>query len=189
MCCKTAEVRKYNCRFLFLRRKPRTQGTLTTHQSFRWPSASGLYLVSVSPAVCLLDTQHPILTTTTAIRAVLAGLYHPAISHTSVLPLGVSIIKNPSIALDCKLSYDSRAEASANPGWYRVSKGYPITDRLDAPSERRCRKTPTGCKARAVGLAGFNVALCRTTGTSRFVCQIMVLNMLAATVRFELTSF
>ena len=119
----------------------------------------------------------------------LAGLYHPAISHTSVLPLGMSIIKNPSIALDCKLSYDSRAEALANPGWYRVSKGYPITDRLDAPSERRCRKTPTGCIARAVGLAVFNVALCRTTGTSRFVCQIMVLNMLAATVGIEPTTY
>ena len=137
----------------------------------------------------LLYTQNPVLTTTTALQAVLAGLYHPAISHTSVLPLGVNITKNPSIALDCKLSYDSRAEASANPGWYRVSKGYPITDRLDAPSERRCRKTPTGCKAQTAGLAGFNVALCRTTGTSRFVCQIMVLNMLAATVGIEPTTY
>lgn len=134
---------------------------------------------------CLLSTQNPILTTTTAILAVLAGLYHPATSHTSVLPLGVNISKNPFIALDCKLSYDSRAEASANPDWFRVSKGCPVTDRLDAPSERRCRKTPTGCEARAVGLAVFNVALYRTTGTSRFVCQIKVLNILAATAGLE----
>ena len=137
MCCKTAEVRKYNCRFLLLCRKPRTQGTLTTRQS-TLSLALNLcrFLVSVSPAVCLLYIQNPTSTTTTAILAVLAGLYHPAISHTSVLSLGVSISKNPSIALDCKLSYDSRAEASANPGWYRVSKGCPFTDRLDAP----CRK-------------------------------------------------
>lgn len=43
--------------------------------------------------------------------------------------------------------------------------------------------------SQTVGLAGFNVALCRTTGTSRFVCQIMVLNMLAATVGIEPTTY
>ena len=140
MCCKTAEVRKYNCRFLLLCRKPRTQGTLTTRQStLSLALCLFHYLVSVSPAVVCCTRR-----TLSSPLHVLAGLYHPAISHTSVLPLGVNITKNPSIALDCKLPYDSRAEASANPGWYRVSKGYPITDRLDAPSERRCRKTPTG---------------------------------------------
>jgi len=52
MCCKTAEVRKYNCRFLLLCRKPRTQETLTTHQStLSLALYLCRYLVSVSPAV------------------------------------------------------------------------------------------------------------------------------------------